>query len=467
MKILILHGLDSVAAARRTSLHHAFFLPRHAPGHDYWLQAAGAPVTEQLRREPFDAVIIETTFLCWRWGKPADVYFAPLKAKYDFLKHSSAVKIAFPQDEYDHSAVLDAWLDDWRVDVVYSVCHDDRATFYPRMLARSEIRRGFTGLHEPADRALASRFALPWRDRPIDVGYRARRLPPCFGWFGALKSDIADRFSAVATGRRLTLDISCEPRDTFAGDDWLKFLGTCRFILGCESGSSLLDPVGDIKGCCDTYLQKRPAARFADVEAACFPGLDRKKPFSAISPRLFEAAAAGCAQILVPGDYAGALKPWTHYIPLEADASNIDEVIAAMRDADRSEAMVRASQEALLENPRFGYAAYAADVMAAITARRPELSAATGADALDATLTLVLRTSERWAGAVTAATPTTPVARSAARLLARVENDSHRAGAVIRRVSQLAIESWRSRSMAPFIAAASRRAHRLRQTGVH
>lgn len=399
MKILILHGLDNVDAARRTSINHAFFLPRHAPGHDYWLQSVSASVTEDLLNETFDAIVLETTFLCWRWAKPAAIHFEPLKRKYDFVRKSDAVKIAFPQDEPDHSFVLDDWLTDWKVDVVYSVYHPHRAEFYRRLSKRADIRFGYTGLVEPTDIAMVSRYAMPWRTRRIDVGYRASRLAPNFGWFGALKSELGERFKAAAAGKGLTLDISCDAKDAIRGDGWLRFLGQCRFVLGCESGQSIFDPTGSIKDSVDAYLAARPNAPFEEVEANCFPGQDRKAPFTCISPRLFEAAAAGCVQILIPGDYDGAIKPWEHYIPLEPDASNIDEIVAAMADEERMVNMLKASQKALIENSKYGYATYAADVLGVIAERRPDLPPVETVEPLDGLLRLALKTGERWSAA--------------------------------------------------------------------
>ena len=51
-----------------------------------------------------------------------------------------------------------------------------------------------------------------------------------------------------------------------------------------------------------------------------------------ISPRHFEAAALRVCQILFEGHYAGVMEPRRHYIPLRKDFSNLDEVIARIRD---------------------------------------------------------------------------------------------------------------------------------------
>jgi hypothetical protein len=47
---------------------------------------------------------------------------------------------------------------------------------------------------------------------------------------------------------------------------------------------------------------QRHSAPFEDVEAACFPGLD-KYAFTGPSPRVFEAAALRTGLILIEGDY--------------------------------------------------------------------------------------------------------------------------------------------------------------------
>lgn len=382
------------------------------------MQAAQAPITDTLRREEFDAVVIDTTFLCWRW---TGSYFAEFKRKYDFVRDLDAIKIAFPQDEYDHSEVLEDWLLDWKVGVVYSVCYGDREVFYPKLKDQAEIRLGYTGLFEPEDIDLVAKFAVPWKARGVDVGYRAKLLPPYFGWFGKLKSDIAANFLDAAAPYDISTDISCKLEDAFMGDDWLRFLGRCRFILGCESGSSLLDPRGMIKVKCNEYLAKNPAASFEAIAANCFPAQDRAQPFTAISPRLFEAAAAGCGQILVRGDYNGVLNPWEHYLPLARDASNISEIVESMRDTGRIQQMIRASQNALLENPHFTYRSFAADVISSIQTRRPHLQQSTFGGQIDSLLLTALKNSERWANDYNTSSATIS-AEKTAKFLANIQN---------------------------------------------
>ena len=363
LNVLILHDNHDLAQVRRTSFNHGFCLLKYAPWNNYTLQSIRDPVPAWLRSRHFDLIVLDTTFLCWRWTYPRDENFGRVLREYAFVGDSDALKVALPQDEYDHQALLDQWMTDWRVDRIYSVCFEHRDVLYPLSTGRSEIVEGMTGYIDDADVAMMSRAARPFEERGIDVGYRARSLPPYFGRFGRLKADIGDRFKTSFAGSGLRLDISVDGRDTFIGDDWLRFLGNCRFTLGCESGSSLLDPTGDINRACRAYLAEHPRAGFEEVEAACFSGQDLVRTYSAISPRIFEAALAGNCQILVAGSYMGVLRPDEHYIPWHLDAANDAALEPALGDWRRAKERVAACLGALLGNDRLHYRGFVRELL--------------------------------------------------------------------------------------------------------
>ncbi|WP_338690967.1 hypothetical protein V5279_31120 [Bradyrhizobium sp. 26S5] len=366
MRILILHELDDLGSARRTSINHAFALVKYAPEHEYTLHSARQPVTARLREQAFDAIILDTTFLCWRWARPKSLWLDRLLDAYDFIAKSDAVKVALPQDEYDHAEILDNWLSDWKVDLIYSVCYDHHAEFYPRAGKHARVLEALTGYVDDADIGLMQRFAVPFKDREIDVGYRARALPAYFGRIGQLKTELGDRFRSSMADRQLKLDISTQARDALVGDAWLQFLGNSKFTLGCESGSSLLDARGEIRECVERRLQRNPAASFEELEQACFPGQDMRNVYTAAGPRLFEAAIARSCQILTPGNYAGALKAGEHYIALALDCSNVEDVYEQMQDEDANMARIEACYRALVEDPKFRYRNFVAGLLAEV-----------------------------------------------------------------------------------------------------
>ena len=54
---------------------------------------------------------------------------------------------------------------------------------------------------------------------------------------------------------------------------------------------------------------------------------EEKIYYRMITPRSFEAIAMKTVQVMYPGKYSGILEPWRHYIPINRDFSNLNEVI--------------------------------------------------------------------------------------------------------------------------------------------
>ena len=351
MKILILHGIRDLRELRRTTLNQSFCLLKYAPEHDYTLHCYGHKVTPDLRQSEFDAIVLDTSFLWCRWTRPRSK-LTDLLERYRFVAASNAVKIALPQDDYDHCAILDEWLSDWSVDAVFTPLAQHAKLFYPRTSLRARIHTCFAGHLDPGDKAMAARFSRPFETRAIDVGYRAADLPAQFGRLGRLKSEIGHRF-ARALGRdiRLRLDISTDRRDALAGDKWLRFLCNSRFTLGSASGSSLLDPKGLIADAIQEYLEELPNASFEDIEAACFPGLDGSVELAGLGPRNIETALAESCQILVASPHLAPFEPNVHYIPLAPDCSDVEEVLRQMQDRTLVQRRIDAALGLVLETP--------------------------------------------------------------------------------------------------------------------
>ena len=82
-------------------------------------------------------------------------------------------------------------------------------------------------------------------------------------------------------------------------------------------------------------------------------------PYTAISPRHFEAVLAGSCQLLVRGRYDGVLEPEVHYIPLAADLSNIDEACERARDAELTTRLAVRAHADVVGSGRHTYGAFA------------------------------------------------------------------------------------------------------------
>jgi hypothetical protein len=343
LNILVLHSLGNPKLAPRFLAKHVFSLQENFPEHNYLYHDAALAIPEYVKQTRFDAILLDVTFLCARWAGGA--YFKKRLADYAFVANSDAVKVAFPQDEYDCHQLLDDWMCDWKVDVVFSVIASGWDVLYPRYHLVGDIRLGYTGY---IDETLLNWAPKALEDRPIDIGYRARKLPPYFGRLGENKWTIGRDVAARGRDARLRVDIELGDQGTLLGNAWLNFIGNSKFTLGANSGSSLLDPTGSIQRSVRSYLASHRDASFEEVEKNCFPALDGKYSFTAISPRVLEAALLGSAQILVDGEYSGIVKPGEHFIPIRRDASNFPEVLDAMADRPLVEGMIRRCREAVL-----------------------------------------------------------------------------------------------------------------------
>ncbi len=340
----MLHRLGSSRLAPDFLTKHVFLLQTYKSEHQYIYHDTQLPLPDYVRDLEFDAIILDVTLLCVRWQKKE--IFEQIQVDYSFVKNSNAVKIAFPQDEYDCSAILDAWMVDWRIDIVFSVISQHWDVLYPTYSKMGDIYLGYTGYIEES---LLEIQCKPFINRPIDIGYRARKLPPYFGRVGEEKWKIGEVVEGLSKKYSLNTDIALGESFALHGKSWLDFIGNSKFTLGANSGSSLLDPYGDIQHSVREYLRIYPNAKFEEVEKSCFKGEDGKYSFTAISPRVLEAGLLESCQILVEGSYSGVISAWEHFIPLKSDASNFDEVVLAMKDTDLVARMIRGCKETLMD----------------------------------------------------------------------------------------------------------------------
>jgi len=343
LNILVLHNLGDPRLAPGVLQKNVFSLERNFPEHNYLYHDSALGIPDYVKQTRFDAILLDVSFLWPRWF--GEERFRKHVSEYAFVAESDAVKLAFPQDDYDCHQLLDDWMCDWGVDVVFSVTASGWEVLYPRYHRAGDIRLGYTGY---IDESLLNWVTKAIDDRPVDIGYRAKRLPPYFGRLGENKWTIGRDVEARARDAGLRVDIELGDGGTLLGDAWLNFIGDSKFTLGANSGSSLLDPTGSIQRSVRTYLASHPGAPFEEVERSCFPGLDGKCSFTAISPRVLESALLGSAQILVDGEYSGIVKPGEHFIPIRPDASNFPEVLDAMADRPVVERMIRRCREAVL-----------------------------------------------------------------------------------------------------------------------
>jgi len=365
--ILVLHNLGDLSTSLRSMVDYLECFERYGPEHNYIYQRWTAPITSALREMDIHVVILDASALGICRYRPRDLYYE-IKDRWSFIADLDAVKLAFPQDDYHQSNVLDELFDDWNVDIIYSVLPKHMEMLYPRSKGKAQLKGVLTGYVDDDSIDMISSLATPFAERRYDVGQRVSMYSPVGGGYARIKGLMADEVDRTAQALGFACNISHRAEDTIHGDDWLRFLGNCRFGLGCEGGVSIWDPDGLIHDRVGTYLAEQPTATFAEVEAACFPGQDQTHVFSAISPRLFESAMMQCCQLLIEGEYLGLLKPFDHYVPVKSDLSNVADALEEMRDWEGAQRRIAATYETLIEDPKLRYSGLVSEVMQDIDA---------------------------------------------------------------------------------------------------
>jgi hypothetical protein len=345
-RVLVIHALRPTS--RQTTIDHLLSFREHLPNADvqylHFQQPLPVGITDDLN---IDLLIINYDYLNYR--------FTPLwpflKRRHINIARQSKKVVAIAQDDFWANKHLDDWCMDWDVDRILTPITNDLDVLYPRSIKTKEFRIALTGYVKSGPVLITA----PLDERPIDLGQRVREMPPHLGRLAQAKARQAVAMADAATHAGFVVDVSTRVEDSFIGTAWFDFLSSCKFTVGMKGGASLHDPRGLIHTKVQSYLARHPDATFDEIERKCFKGKDMKHEFTAISPRLFESAMAGTCQILQREDYLGVLEPWRDYIPLDADLSNMNEVVDAMKDLERCQEIVTNAKRSLVDSKMFDY----------------------------------------------------------------------------------------------------------------
>lgn len=359
---------------RRTIEDHLYSFRRYGDA-DYlyvnlavpWLANAYLPLR-------FDTVIWHTTFLGWvRWTPPDQRRGVMHRARR--LAERARRQLALPQDEFLGTDQVTEVIRELGVDHVFSVAPESEWPLIYEGVDRERVgfSRVLTGYLDEDTVRRVDAIVAAGAPRPIDIGYRTGPPKPFLGRQAMLKTEVAEVVRERALERGLRVDITTRPEDTLLGDDWYRWLASCRYTIGVEGGASVLDRDGSILACTERVAAERPDVTFEELEAACFPGQDGRLALNALSPRHLEACATRTAQILVDGEYNGVLQADRHYIPLRRDFSNLDEVLDLVASDARRDDVAEAAYADVVASGRWTYRRLVEDVEALVpvAARRP------------------------------------------------------------------------------------------------
>lgn len=303
----------------------------------------------RLRLDRFDGIIIHYSIAI---GYLRDHYINPTTRK--SIRGFPGLKAVFIQDEYRSvNSVLES-LQYMKIHLLFTcVPRNEIEKVYPsKKLPKVTKINTLTGY---VPQYLIQIDRAPTKNRSIHVGYRSRKPPFWLGQLGYEKHQIASSFKEQSKGSGLRVDVSCQEEDRIYGQAWVRFVASCKAMLGVESGSSVFDFKGDLQKKVDAFVQKNPQADFKKVQKRFLRPYENKIRLNQISPRCFEAAALGTAMVLFEGKYSGILKPGRHFISLKKDFSNIAKVLKMLKqDGCLQKTADRAFSE-IACNPRYSY----------------------------------------------------------------------------------------------------------------
>jgi hypothetical protein len=300
----------------------------------------------------FDAVVVFP-----RLGyDPVALQFLDRRLATPFREYRGA-KVLMRQDENLMTSFIEQFLIDNEFDALLSCVPPDQVPLaYPRLAEYGvEVHSMLTGYVSPDMRSFAR---SPYADRVFDVSYRAYRGGLQNGRLVFEKYQIGVDALTHFAGSGLTLDISMDPADRLTGAAWRERLDRSRSVLGTESGSNLFDHDGAVYRWAEEFHYEHRDASLSEAELyeivrRRLSGVDGNVRYAQVSPRHFEAAAFGAMQIMYPGEYSGIFRAGRHYLELQRDFSNVDEIVAAIRDTDTFRRITDCAFEEIVMDPAY------------------------------------------------------------------------------------------------------------------
>ena len=273
------------------------------------------------------------------------------------LSSSSALKVLFIQDEYDHTNLAKYYIKHIGFDLVFSVVPEKSLDFIypPRDFPGTRFINNLTGYIPDGFEDSISKDLMPPSKRDIFIGYRGRPLSIRYGQLGIEKVSIGKITKKYCQKLGINYDIEWSEENRIYGPKWYEFLAQCKSMLGSESGSNVFDVNGDLEEKIRLFRRRSLFAKSNDIYEKIIKPLEIDGIMNQISPRIFEMAASRVAMVLFEGEYSGVINRNEHFIELKKDFSNILEVFEKLRDDDYINKMTNKAYEDIILSGKYTY----------------------------------------------------------------------------------------------------------------
>lgn len=273
-------------------------------------------------------------------------------AWFDWLKEFKGPKLQFLQDEYRHVETAETRLISLGTTAVFTLAKKENLPdLYPKMhqadILFVKVLPGYSSGQKENPEALLCQ----WDQRPVDIFYRSRLVPPSLGQLGYQKKRLADVL-ANRPNSDVRIDASADEAKRLYGRSWKRALLNSKAVAGVEGGSSIWDyssqAEATVEGLVDRGVTDHETllAAVANYES---PGI-----YATSSPRIFECAEAFNAGLYVEGEYDGLIYPHVHYFPIKSDFSNLEEAIKHVGSPEARQ-MIKRSYDDLVASGEYSY----------------------------------------------------------------------------------------------------------------
>ena len=268
------------------------------------------------------------------------------------------------QDDYTGSALLDHFMCCMNPEVVFSGSIDHVDVLYPRFTEIAGVFRACLTAYPPRDEFGEHHSSwVSFSNRKWDIGTRVRYLDGIFGDRGREKGRQAEEIKRKANSFGLTTDISTDPSDALMGPKWNEFLSSCRSVPSTSGGSSIIDKQGLI-----TTLALRYQLLGYKWEMESMGILSRSMLVSheipGFSPRVFEAALAGCVLFLDDRSETLGLVEGQDYVPMSNDLeASLRRLRELLTDTAKAEEMRENAYKKLIKSGEFALEKFVRNVV--------------------------------------------------------------------------------------------------------
>src|SRR6185437_1349650 len=109
---------------------------------------------------------------------------------------------------------------------------------------------------------------------------------------------------------------------------------------------------------CYRLARADPAMTEEQIYRSVVAPHDGQVSMNQISPKVFEAVRLKTGLILMEGNWSDVLEPFTHYLPIKKDWSNIEDVLTAVMDDKKLAVMTERAHRDLIASGRYSYAQF-------------------------------------------------------------------------------------------------------------